>query len=675
MRFTGSLPRILAILLLLALFACTPATEAPQTETTILDAVTTTATPLPSDGPTTTPTQTATITATATPDMDWRDAPIMPEISARALEIYQDGVTQGRDPRALSVIGDCQSIPFVFLGPFGVGELAPDSAESYLWDAYTQFEPSFHRWSVTSRGGFTAASILSPLQADPHECKTGETPLTCEYRLNNPSIMFITLETWLDPNTIDRYETYLRNILEYVIAQGTLPILITKADSAELASGTPVINPVVVRLAHEYDVPVINFWKAAQYLENGGIDPERGTFHLSQDGYDLKNILALRALYAVWQAVDQESAGTGQVSSTPTPQAGNDAQPLPQITAPDCTGGCVFFGAAAAHDGTVAARGVFAYNYATKSLTSILGEGFDLQDVSADGQRLLVNRANFLYEVSLSSGAATLVSDSFFFLGQQGAYWNSDDSAPVYLDASQPIQTETGSAINLSPSPRDGQVYFASGACASQNDCLTTGNYRLDADQTLTRLEAFLNPVFSPDGKYAAYLNPAAANKDNDYHISYLLMQEPDRGIASQRVFYFPEEHGFMVHPNVHAYSFSPDNTKLFILYDVYSSYFERSLRLKGYLLDLNTGILYEYGQIEAATSAYQPLLVSQSSRLVWSPDSVQTLTFLTNVSAESQYSIGIYQSVLGTGEKLVPYDQGLLASNEYFYVTTIFWR
>ena len=248
----------------------------------------------------------------------------MPEVSQHVLQIYQEGQAQGRNPHNFSVIGDCQSIPFVFIGPFGRGILEPDSAESYLWDAINQFKDSFIRWSVTSRGGFTAASILNPLQADPHYCKPGETPLTCEYRLNNPAFAFITMETWLDLNTVDRYETYLRQILDYVIEHGTIPILITKADSADVLNGRYVINPAIVRVARDYDIPVINFWKSAQYRPNGGIDPAREGFHLSQDGYNLKNTLALRALYNIWQAVEQGStngsSGLANPTTTPTQQ-------------------------------------------------------------------------------------------------------------------------------------------------------------------------------------------------------------------------------------------------------------------------------------------------------------------------------------------------------------------
>ncbi len=596
----------------------------------------------------------------------------MPEASQHILQIYQEGQAQDRNPHNFSVIGDCQSIPFVFLGPYGRGILAPSSTESYLWDAINQFKGSFNRWSVTSRGGFTAASILNPLQADPHYCNPGETPLTCEYRLNNPAFAFITLETWLDLNTVDRYEAYLRQILDYVIARGTVPILLTKADSAEVLNGNYVINPAIVRVARDYDIPVVNFWKAAQYLPNGGIDPAHEGFHLSQAGYDLKNTLALRALYIIWQAVEQggTDGSTGLLNPTTTPaqQATSNPEPAPQVNVPDCKGGCIFFGTATSHDGAVTTQGVYAYATLGQKLTPVLGNGFDLQDVSKDGQRLLANKTNRLYEIDLVSGSSSLISDSFFSNGKQDAYWNSDDSKVVFIDQNHPFQTESGGAFNLFPSTRDEERYFEAGTCTSKDSCQSSGVYRLGPDQSATRLNSFSHPIFSPAGKLVAYLNPAAATKDNYYHTGYLLLEDPDRGISSRRIIYFPRESGFMIYPDVRGYDFSADNNNLFILYDVYSAYFEKSLRLQTYVLNLKTNILIDYGSLSGASGSLKP-------RSVWAPEGNKVLLFLTDMTPDNQYSLSIYQTKLNTEERLVLYDQDIMTSIDYFYITNLYWR
>jgi hypothetical protein len=668
---------LLYFLLVCLLVACaptvgTPASSSPTPGTQVVSG---SATPATLTAGSSTP-ELGLPPATPTPTRDhsgvnWQEMPIIPEISARVLQIFQDGQAQGRDPQHFSVVGDCQSIPYVFLGPFGRGELAPDPVESYLWDALNYFEESFDTWSVTSRGGFTAASILNPIQADPHYCKPGESPLTCEYRLNNPAYVFITLEIWDNQATIDRYELYLRTILDYVIERGSVPILLTKADAAEVDDGRHVINPAVVHVALDYDIPVVNFWRAAQYLDNIGIDPDRDGFHLSQEGYDLKNILALRTLYAIWQAVDPDAAAgqAGTTGTTPTPIPGTGGvEVLPQVASSPCASNCVYFSTARSQDGLISSGGVYVYDVSNRQLSQLLGEGFDLQDVSEDGSRLLVNQANYLYAIHLGDGSYERITDTFLPLGRQGAYWNQDDTTIVYIDQAHPYAAEAGSAYTLFPSTRDGEVYFEAGACESKGFCQSTGLYRLDLDQTLTALDTYTRPVFSPDGGQMAFLNPAAATKDNYFHIGYLLLEEPDRGAVSRRIFYFPEEGGFMVYPDVREYAFSPDNQYFMMIYDIYSAYFERSLRLQTYLIDLSTGILYNYGGLEGLSGSLNP-------RLVWSPGSDRVLFFFTDPPTAGEYAINLYLTDLASGEKLIPYHASLLTDESYFYITNLFWR
>jgi hypothetical protein len=611
--------------------------------------------------------------SSAAADIDWRNLPVMPEVSRRAFEIYQDGLAQGRDPHHFSVIGDCQAIPLVFLGPYERGELEPDASETYLWDAIRQFQGSFSRSGMAVRGGFNAASILSPLQADPHYCRSGETPLTCEYRLHNPSFVFIMLETWLDPDTIGRYEDYLRQILDYVIGKGSVPILMTKADSAEMGNGVPVINPAIVRVAIEYDVPVINFWRSAQSLENGGIDPEREGFHLSEDGFKLKNILALRALYKTWMAVEKGDApNAGGSSGTPTvsvlPSETAPSQAIGQFGVPDCDGGCIFAGTAVSRDGEVSSDGVLALNYQTGRITQVLGEGFDLQDASEDGQHLLVNDADNLYEIDLSNGSSRLVSGTFFSFGKQGAYWSADDSRILYLDRDHPIQTPTGDAFQIFPSARDGEIYFESGACARKAECQSGGVYRLGNDQTVTRMDSYSHLVFSPDGKWVAFLDPSAATKDNYFHIPFLLTEEVDRGAAGRRWLYFPAESGFMVNPEVREYAFSPDTDTLFILYDAYSDYYERSVRIHAYAYGISDRTLADFGEIAGASGSLNP-------RLVWSPREKKVLLFLVDTTVDDRFSLSIYQSETDTKAEIAPYAGDVVSSDDYFYVTNIYWR
>lgn len=619
------------------------------------------------------------VVATAIPtrplpeDFDWREAPILPDISDRVLEIFQNGLAQGRDPTRFSVVGDCQGIPFVFMGPIGRRELLPGGNEQYLWNSIRYFEASMNRESITVRGGFTAASLMNPMQADPRQCKPGETPLTCEYRLHNPAFLFITLENWRNPDTIDRYEAYLRDIIEYAIARGSVPILLTKADASEVPERIHIINPAVARLAYEYDLPLVNFWRAAQNLPNRGIDPEREGFHLSQQGYDLKNLLALRALHQVSQKIETDSA---QLTAAPTPEVAAEPQETttvrPEINVlaePNCAGGCVFLGLAQSQDGEIESLGVFAYEYDRQNLRQFLPAGFDLQDVHPDGRRLLVNQQNLLYALNLDDFSSELLSESFYWQGERGAYWaGSGPDAPVVLiDANQPYQGGQGQATRLFVSRNEQVVFFDSGSCQGKDYCESEGIYYQFAGQPAERFEDIIRPAFSPAGSWYAFINPEALTPENFGKVRYFAVQNFEEGILSRKVIYLPARRGFRVFPDVRALAFSPQSDKLFIYYDIYSAYFEKSLRFETYLLDLKTGILNEYGDMLGNSGSLNP-------KMVWSPDGSQVLFFLTELDAEERYSLGIYRTVLGTEERLRPFHSAVYRDDDYFYITNIAW-
>ena len=207
---------------------------------------------------------------------EWMSLPVIPELSKRALEIYAEGLQMGNDPHAFSKVGDCQNVPSMFVSIFdhpGFYTLGEDY--DYLSETIEWYQGSFLRESQAVRRGFNAASVVSPVWADPDVCEIGEGPLQCELRLYKPSVAIVSLETWWagDPGN---YEKYVRQILETLIDDGVLPILATKADNLE---GDHRINEILARLAHEYQIPLWNFWLAVQPLPNQGL-MEDG-FHLT----------------------------------------------------------------------------------------------------------------------------------------------------------------------------------------------------------------------------------------------------------------------------------------------------------------------------------------------------------------------------------------------------------
>jgi hypothetical protein len=245
---------------------------------------------------------------------EWMSLPILPSVSQTALQIYEHGLELGNDPHAFSKIGDCQSITTYFLAYFdmpGFYDLGPYAS---LQETIDWYSGSFSRESLAVKGGFNAAAILSPLRADPRQCRSNENPVACELHEHHPSIAIISLEEWWAGHP-ENYEKYMRQIIEYTISQGVVPIIATKADNLE---GNNLINETIANLAQEYDIPLWNFWAAVQDLPNHGLaayDPfgQVDLFHLThgnnfmftddpnveQSGWTRRNLTGLQALDVV----------------------------------------------------------------------------------------------------------------------------------------------------------------------------------------------------------------------------------------------------------------------------------------------------------------------------------------------------------------------------------------
>jgi hypothetical protein len=218
----------------------------------------------------------------------------VPTVSARAREIYQAGLAKGNDPRSYSTVGDCQSEPNVFLGIYDTNRYILGKEDLYLKETVDFYQGVFGRQSLAVRDGLSAPSALSATWAYAGKCETNENPVQCELRTHKPAVMFINLGTnWRADASTDAYEKYLRQIVELVIANGTVPVLSTKADNVE---GGNRINQATARVAHDYDVPLWNFWVVAQYLPNKGLDKTRQDVYLTVEAWDARTYSALKVL-------------------------------------------------------------------------------------------------------------------------------------------------------------------------------------------------------------------------------------------------------------------------------------------------------------------------------------------------------------------------------------------
>jgi hypothetical protein len=227
------------------------------------------------------------------------------------IEVYQQGLVLGRAPDRFSRAGDCQNVESYFLGFFDKpGEYSLGEYAS-LQATIDHFAGSWSHEGLAVSGGMNVLSQLSPIWSDPDLCDQTESPLACEIRANNPSIMVISLETWWGQNPAVEYEAAMRQVVEYVLSQGVVPILSTKADNLE---GDHSINAAIARVAYEYDVPLWNFWAAVQPLPGHGLTGDG--FHLTyaqpffddpvrmKNAWPWRNLTALQAIDSVWRGLN-----------------------------------------------------------------------------------------------------------------------------------------------------------------------------------------------------------------------------------------------------------------------------------------------------------------------------------------------------------------------------------
>jgi hypothetical protein len=257
-------------------------------------------------------TPSATPSATPLPPDSWKTLPVIPTgISGRVREIYRLGLSLGNNPRVFSRIGDCASAAPDFLTGFdrdyNLGGYA------YLQPAIDYFQGSFERPSLAAKAGLNTAGVLTTLWTD-QQCQSNETLLDCQYRLDHPSFAIISLgtnEAYYVHHDPASFERNMRVILDDTLAQGIVPVLATKADNVE---GDHSINATIARLAQEYQVPLWNFWLAAQPLPNQGmIEPEHLSTisyinftdfsipHSLEYGMQMHNLTALQMLYFLWE--------------------------------------------------------------------------------------------------------------------------------------------------------------------------------------------------------------------------------------------------------------------------------------------------------------------------------------------------------------------------------------
>jgi len=434
-------------------------------------------------------------TATRLNPEDWREWPIVPTVTARAIEIYRNGQMMGLDPHAFSKVGDCQSVKAAFMGYFDIPErYSLGSNYAYLQQTIDNFAGHFNTDGQAVRGGFNAAAVLSPLWADPKACLAGEDPLDCELRITKPIIVIVSLEVWWNGRTPQSYEALMRRILDTIIAHGAVPILATKADNVE---GDNSLNLATAKLASAYDLPLWNFWAAVQSLPAHGMDTKRNDgFHISTDAWTTRSFTGLEALDSVWRGLlssTPENAVTQTMDLAASPGAISTSLPdlAPTETptlgpTPVGSSNRIVFGLSERQGEKYSYAGVYLLDLGTRQTQQIFGMGVRIQSASKDGKYLLVSDGTSLYRTNVDGAYPLLLNNSMFAYGDTDAVWLPDGRIAAILSESgvsriailaadgaidTTLPVSTASPVELFQTSDGGHIYWESGSCTSPGVC------------------------------------------------------------------------------------------------------------------------------------------------------------------------------------------------------------
>jgi uncharacterized protein YraI len=242
--------------------------------------------------------------------------PVVAEVTETARIIFQQGQALGHLSNAVAKVGDCNSAGWLFLHPFGENQY--DLVEyGSLQGAVDYFAETFAARSYAAYTGMNVGGVLDPTWADPINCNPDEAPLFCEYRQRNPSLAVIMFgSNDIVVLTTEQFDHALRQVVNATRQAGIVPILSTFPRHISYPDRSIQFNQIVVQVARDYNLPLINLWRALEPLPNHGIAPDG--YHLSgpltragdmtpdnlQTGFPLRNLVTLQSLDAIWRGLE-----------------------------------------------------------------------------------------------------------------------------------------------------------------------------------------------------------------------------------------------------------------------------------------------------------------------------------------------------------------------------------
>jgi Tol biopolymer transport system component len=309
--------------------------------------------------------------------------------------------------------------------------------------------------------------------------------------------------------------------------------------------------------------------------------------------------------------------------------------------------------------------GVFRFNLKTSELGQIAPEGWNLQDVSPDGSRLLINQGSRLYSAYPDGSGTRMISEQFYDYGTRGAAWNSDGSRVVFilsgesgpdLVRSKPDGSEleelgspVDSPIEIEDIATGGDVFWQKGTCSGQGVCTREGSYRtVPAEAGSSQpLEEIDRLKLSPDGSRIAY------SYENDQGKSSLGTAASD--FSSKIAISLPGD-------LLGDFSWSPDGNRMAVVRLDRSDYSGKVSGTRNFVVDTTNGAVKEYGESEGILG-----------RVLYSPDGSKLLLWSTAQNGD-RYKIHFNFLDLASGNLSQLPNPDILNSSSFPLLTNSYW-
>lgn len=249
-------------------------------------------------------------------------APVIGTVSDAMREVYMRGQAMGNRAAIVTKVGDSLTADPQYLTLISQEEVVLGPYDT-LEDTIAYFSESLALANVAAQVGLTSYVVFDPMWADADLCAAGESPLACDYRRKKPSIALIMFGS-NDVRHIDSltFGDNMRQIVEYTLEQGIIPVLSTFSYSPEHEYWWQSVdfNQAIIDTAAEYEVPLINLWAAARPLDNYGLEStdlthmtrsgfnflKYDTGHESWYGVSLRNLLSLVMLDELRRALEMD---------------------------------------------------------------------------------------------------------------------------------------------------------------------------------------------------------------------------------------------------------------------------------------------------------------------------------------------------------------------------------